>query len=119
MTSLRVRGHTESFGLVSNSHSFLPVAASYPRTQPSPCAETTCTTPPMLPMLGVDHWPWRILSCTELSSHRRSPFALPNAMIAGALGDGICTWLSSCPFEVLTNNRSFQITGEEFDMLWG
>ena len=28
ISSLRVRGHTESFGLVSNSHSFLPVSAS-------------------------------------------------------------------------------------------
>ena len=28
ITSLRVFGHTESFGLVSNSHSFLPVIAS-------------------------------------------------------------------------------------------
>ena len=28
ITSLRVFGHTESFGLVSNSQSFLPVSAS-------------------------------------------------------------------------------------------
>ena len=40
-------------------------------------------------------------------------------MMAGAFGDGTCTWLSSCPFDVLTNRRSPQMTGEEFDMLWG
>ena len=40
-------------------------------------------------------------------------------MIAGAFGDGMCTWLSSCPFDVLTNTRSPQMTGDEFDMLCG
>src|SRR5215204_7236578 len=102
ITSLRVRGQTESFGLVSNSHSFLPVCASYPRTQPSPCAETTCSTPPIVPTEGVDHWPCRIFSCTELSSQTSLPVFLLTAMIDGARGDGMLTWLSSWPLEVLT-----------------
>src|SRR6476659_8564983 len=73
----------------------------------------------MLPTAGVDHWPCRILSVTELSSHASSPVTLSMAMIAGAFGDGMCTWLSSCPFDVLTNIKSPQITGDEFDMLCG
>src|SRR5215510_10463831 len=101
ITSLRVFGHTESFGLVSNSQSFLPLAASYPRTQPSPCALTTWSTPPILPTDGVDHWPCRMRSSTELSSHTSFPVFLLRAMMAGARGDGMCTWLSSCPFDVL------------------
>ena len=40
-------------------------------------------------------------------------------MIAGAFGDGMWTWLSSCPFDVLTKIRSPQMTGDEFDMLCG
>ena len=40
-------------------------------------------------------------------------------MIAGARGDGMLTWLSSWPFEVLTNIRSPQITGDEFARLCG
>ena len=40
-------------------------------------------------------------------------------MIAGAFGDGMWTWLSSWPFDVLTNTRSPQMTGDEFDMLCG
>src|SRR5262245_51081660 len=58
-------------------------------------------------------------SSTELSSHTSLPVFLFSAMIDGALGDGMCTWLSSCPFEVLKNTRSPQITGDEFDMLCG
>src|SRR6266851_4864628 len=119
ISSLRVFGQTASFGLVSNSHSFLPVSASYPRTQPSPCPETACTTPPIRPTAGVDHWPWRMRSSTELSSQTSLPVFLLSAMIEGALGDGMCTWLSSWPFEVLTNTRSPQMTGDEFDMLCG
>src|SRR5687767_7634902 len=119
ISSLRVRGHCASFGLVSNSHSFLPVSASYPRTQPSPCADTTCTTPPIVPTEGVDHWPCRIRSSTELSSHTSFPVDLLSAMIDGARGDGMLTWLSSCPFDVLRNTRSPQTTGEEFDRLCG
>src|SRR5215212_8410065 len=100
ITSLRVRGHTESFGFVSNSHSFLPVSASYPRTHPSPCAETVCSTPPIGPTAGVDHWPCRMRSSTELSSHTSLPVFLLSAMIDGARGDGMLTWLSSWPFDV-------------------
>src|SRR3990170_1969721 len=95
MTSLRVFGHTESFGLVSNSQSFLPDMTSYPRTQPSPCACTTCITPPISPTVGVDHWPCRMRSSTELSSHASFPVFLLRAMMDGARGDGIFTWLSS------------------------
>jgi hypothetical protein len=51
---------------------------------------------------GADHWPWRIRSSTELSSHTSLPVVLSMAMIDGAFGDGMFTWLSSCPFEVLT-----------------
>src|SRR4030095_12576962 len=119
MSSLRVRGHTASFGLVSNSHSFLPVWASYPRTQPSPCADTTCTTPPISPTDGVDHWPCRIRSSTELSSHTSLPVFLSIAMIEGARGDGMLTWLSSWPFEVLRKIRLPHITGDEFARLCG
>ena len=56
----------------------------------------------MRPTDGVDHWPCRILSPTELSSHTSLPVSLLTAMIAGAFGDGMLTWLSSWPFEVLT-----------------
>ena len=38
INSLRVLGQTDSFGFVSNSQSFFPVSASYPRIQPSPWA---------------------------------------------------------------------------------
>src|SRR6266508_2359428 len=119
ISSLRVFGQTESFGFVSNSHSFSPDLAAYPRTHPSPWALTTCSTPPIVPTLGVDHWPCRIRSSTELSSHSSFPVFLFRAMIAGALGDGIWTWLSSCPLDVLMNTRSPRMTGEEFDMLCG
>ena len=34
---------------------------------------------------GVDHWPWRMRSSTELSSHTSLPVFLLSAMIAGAL----------------------------------
>jgi hypothetical protein len=34
------------------------------------------------------------------------PVFLLTAMIAGAFGAGILTWLSSCPFEVLTKTMS-------------
>src|SRR4051794_9112531 len=102
MTSLRVFGQTESFGLRSNSHSFLPVFASYPRAKPSPCPTTAWTTSPILPTATDDHWPWRILSPTELSSHTSLPVVLSTAMMAGAFGDGTLTWLSSCPLDVFT-----------------
>src|SRR6185503_21088004 len=119
MISLRVLGQTESFGFVSNSQSFLPVKASYPRTQPSPCPCTTWTTPPIVPTVGDDHCPCRILSNTELSSQTSLPVFLLTAMIAGAFGDGMLTWLSSCPLEVLTKIRSPYDTGEQFARLCG
>src|SRR6266850_7616965 len=75
--------------------------------------------PPIFPTDSVDHWPCRMRSSTELSSHTSLPVFLLIAMIAGARGEGMCTWLSSCPFDVLTNSRSPQITGDEFDMLCG
>src|SRR5918993_4202870 len=75
--------------------------------------------PPIRPTLGVDHCPCRIRSSTELSSHTSFPVVLFKAMIAGARGDGMLTWLSSCPFDVLRKTRSPQITGDEFDRLWG
>ena len=102
MISLRVFGQTESFGFRSNSQSFLPVAASYPRTQPSPWPCTTMSTPPTVPTVGVDHWPCRILSPGEPSSQTTLPVFLLTAMMAGARGDGMLTWLSSWPFDVLT-----------------
>src|ERR1700719_243068 len=102
ITSLRVLGHTESLGFKSNSQSFFPARASYPRTQPSPWPITTCTTSPILPTAADDHWPCRMRSPTELSSHASLPVVLLTAMMDGAFGDGICTWLSSWPFEVLT-----------------
>src|SRR6188508_1628232 len=113
MISLRVFGQTESFGLVSNSQSFLPVAASYPRTQPSPWPWITCATPPISPTVGEDHCPWRIRSKTELSSQTSFPVFLLTATIEGARGDGMLTWLSSWPFDVLTKMRSPQVTGLE------
>jgi hypothetical protein len=58
-------------------------------------------------------------SSTELSSQVSLPVFLFSAMIAGALGDGMLTWLSSCPFDVLTNTRSPEMTGDEFERLCG
>src|SRR5437016_11359301 len=72
-----------------------------------------------MPTEGVDHCPCRIRSSTELSSHTSLPVFLFSAMIDGARGDGMFTWLSSCPFDVDRYTRSPQITGDEFDMLWG
>src|SRR4051812_2577917 len=102
MTSLRVFGQTESLGLRSNSHSFLPVLASNPRTQPSPWPTITWTVSPIVATAGDDHWPWRIFSPGEASSHTSLPVFLSSAMSAGDFGDGTLTWLSSCPFDVLT-----------------
>src|SRR5215470_15035445 len=119
MTSLRVLGHTDSLGFMSNSQSFLPVCASYPRATPSPSPITTCTTPPISPTAALDHWPCRIFSPTLLTSHTSFPVFLFTAIIEGARGDGMCTWLSSCPFDVLTNSRSPYETGDEFAMLCG
>src|SRR5437867_4428972 len=132
ISSLRVRGQTAAFGFVSNSHNFFPVVASYPRTQPSPCADTTCATTVdrslpsscstslrILATAGVDHCPCRIRFSTELSCHTSFPVVLLTAMIAGALGDGILTWLSSWPFDVLTKIRSPQTAGDEFARLCG
>ena len=59
-------------------------------------------TPPIVPTDGVDHCPCRMRSSTELSSQMSAPVCLFSAMIAGARGDGMFTWLSSWPFEVLT-----------------
>src|SRR5450631_2944071 len=106
MTSLRVFGQTEVLGFMSNSQSFLPVSASYPRAQPSPSPITTCTTSPILPTAAEDHWPCRIFSPTLLTSHTFLPVFLLTAIIEGARGDGMWTWLSSWPLDVLTNRRS-------------
>jgi hypothetical protein len=57
---------------------------------------------PILPTVTEAHWPWRILSKTELSSQTSLPVFLLTAMMAGAFGEGTLTWLSSCPFDVLT-----------------
>ena len=54
-----------------------------------------------------------------LSSHTTFPVFLSTAMIAGARGLGMFTWLSSWPLLVPTKSRSPQDTGEEFDMLCG
>src|SRR6185369_3997664 len=75
--------------------------------------------PPIFPTEGVDHWPCRMRSSTELSSHTSLPVFLLIAMIDGAFGDGMFTWLSSWPLDVETYSRSPQITGDEFDMLCG
>src|SRR5262245_50014814 len=56
---------------------------------------------------------------TELSSQASLPVVLLIAMIDGALGDGMLTWLSSCPFDVLTKMRSPNATGDEFARLCG
>src|ERR1044072_2515651 len=89
ITSLRVFGQTLSFGLVSNDHSSLPVIASYPRTQPSPSPITTCTTSPIFPTAGDDHWPCRIFSPTLFASQTFLPVFLFTAIIEGARGEGI------------------------------
>src|SRR3972149_4336282 len=102
MTSLRVFGHTESFGLGSNSHSFLPVSASYPRTQPSPCPSATCTISPTFPTEGDDHWPCRIFSPGDASSHTSFPVFLLSAMIAGTFAEGVLTWPSAWQLPVLS-----------------
>src|SRR5262245_11961645 len=94
ISSLRVFGQVESFGFVSYSQSILPVSSSQPRIHPSPWPLTTCTTSPIVPIDGDDHWPWRILSKTELSSQTSLPDCLLTAMSAGALGEGMFTWLS-------------------------
>src|SRR5215831_17616143 len=80
---------------------------------------TTCTTSPILPTAGDDHWPCRIRSPTLLTSQISLPVFLLTAIIEGALGEGMLTWLSSCPFDVLTKIKSPYITGDELDMLCG
>ena len=77
------------------------------------------STSPILPTVGVDHWPCRILSPGEPSSHATLPVSLFTAMIAGARGEGMLTWLSSWPLDVLTKIRSPQTTGEELARLCG
>src|SRR5450755_1620474 len=89
MTSLRVLGHTESLGFKSNCHSFFPLSASYPRTQPSPSPMTTCTTSPILPTAGDDHCPCRMRSPTLFTSQTFLPVLLFSAIIDGARGDGM------------------------------
>jgi hypothetical protein len=44
---------------------------------------------------------------------------MSRAMIEGALGDGMLTWLSSCPFEVFTKISLPSATGEAFERLCG
>src|SRR5215472_2434789 len=80
---------------------------------------TTCTTSPILPTAADDHCPCRIRSPTLFTSHASLPVFLFTAIMDGARGDGMCTWLSSCPLEVLTKMRSPYETGDEFDMLCG
>src|SRR5215207_9753163 len=117
MTSLRVFGHTDCFGFVSNSHRRSPVSALLALTQPSPWPTMTCTVSPIVATAGEDHWPCRMRSSTGLSSQASLPVFLLMAMIDGALGEGTLTWLSSWPFEVFTKIRSPCDTGEAFDML--
>src|SRR6187455_2089263 len=73
----------------------------------------------MSPTDGVDHWPCRMRSPTELSSHTSLPVVRLMAMSDGAFGDGMLTWLSSWPFDVLQNSRSPSTTGEQFERLCG
>ncbi len=40
-------------------------------------------------------------------------------MIDGAFGDGMLTWLSSCPFDVFAKIRLPNATGDAFDRLCG
>src|SRR5204863_5353771 len=80
---------------------------------------TTCTTSPILPTAAEDHWPCRMRSPTLLTSHASLPVFLFTAIMEGARGDGIWTWLSSCPLDVLTKIRSPYDTGDEFAMLCG
>src|ERR1700674_3102839 len=91
MTSLRVFGQTAFLGFMSNSQSFLPVDASYPRAQPSPSPIATCTTSPILPTAAEDHWPCRMRSPTLLTSHASLPVFLLTAIMEGAFGDGMWT----------------------------
>src|SRR6516165_6080733 len=91
MTSLRVLGQTDSLGFRSNSQSFLPVSASYPRAQPSPSPITTCTTSPTCPTAAEDHCPCKMRSPTLLTSHTSLPVVLFTAIMDGARGDGMWT----------------------------
>src|SRR5437763_13719918 len=91
ITPLRVFGHTDSFGFISDSLSFLPVSASYPRAQPSPSPITTCTTSPIWPTAADDHCPCRMRSPTLLTSHTSLPVFLFTAIMEGARGDGMWT----------------------------
>src|SRR5579862_1328093 len=80
---------------------------------------TTCTTSPILPTDGDDHCPCRMRSPTLFTSHTFLPVFLSSAIMEGARGDGMCTWLSSCPFAVPTNTRLPYETGDEFAILCG
>ena len=73
----------------------------------------------MSPTAGVDHWPCRIFSPTELSSHTSLPVVRSIAMIDGAFGDGTLTWLSSWPLPVLQYSRLPSATGEQLARLCG
>src|SRR5687768_7699195 len=70
----------------------------------------------MRPTEGVDHWPWRIRSSTELSSQTSFPVFLLTAMIDGARGEGTLTWLSSCPFDVVPQTRSPEPNRDQWPM---
>ena len=97
------------------------LAASAPRSRaPSrrPARARPACTPPMSPTAGVDHWPWRMRSSTELSSHTSLPVLVSMAMIDGAFGDGMLTWLSSWPFGA-EEDQVLSDTGDELDRLCG
>src|SRR5215218_6717968 len=73
----------------------------------------------MSPTDGVDHCPWRMRSPTELSSHFNFPLSISIAMIEGAFDDGMLTWLSSWPSDVVQYSKPPSITGEQFERLCG
>src|ERR1035438_1818794 len=106
MISLRVLGHTEVLGLVSNSHSFLPERASYPRTQPSPSPMTTWAAPPTVAAAGDDPLPSRILSPTLFTCQASLPVFLSTAITEGAFGAGTRCRFSSWPLAVQIGRAS-------------
>ncbi len=101
ITSLRVFGHTESFGLVSNSHSFLPLTrlvAAHPAV--------ALRVHDLAHAADVADRGRRPLAVQDVLADRvvfpRSlPLSTSIAMIDGAFGDGTLTWLSSWPLPVL------------------
>src|ERR1019366_7815692 len=117
--SLRVFGHTEFLGLVSNSQSFLPERPAYERPQPSPSPTTTCAAPPAVATAGDDHCPSRILSPTLFTCQASLPVFLSTAIMEGARGAGTRWRFSSWPLDVPAITRSPKETGDEFAWLRG